>query len=113
MPTNAPSCILNMVVYSSSGSVWLCLPRTYEGPVNVTYNDPPEISGEFSKNLITFSEAGRTRKCFLGNLTQWEDGVGGEVTVEAARGKIYLQYEDEPDMVDSQDFMKDSGCCIA
>jgi len=107
---NAPSCTVK--IRSRWGFVWLCLPRSYQGPVNITYGEPPEISNELSRNFTTFSEAGRTRKCFLGDLTRWKEGDGGEVNLEAVVGKVYLQYDDEPEMVNTQD-MKDTGCCIA
>lgn len=82
---------------AANGSIFLYLPRSLHGPVNITSTVVPTVSKELSRNFTTISEVGRVRKCFVGDLSTREDDAD-ELTVEALvdSGRVHLQYVDEP-----------------
>ncbi|KAJ7770014.1 hypothetical protein B0H16DRAFT_1517057 [Mycena metata] len=86
---------------SSNGTVTIHLPRTFCGPVTLrTNNGAVRFSDAVAAELTTFSEAQRTRRCFVGDFSGsgWTGEAAGwrgdEVEVETSNGGIRLQYVD-------------------
>ncbi|KAJ7036703.1 hypothetical protein C8F04DRAFT_463730 [Mycena alexandri] len=87
---------------SSNGTVTIHLPRSFRGPVTLrTNNGTARFSDAVAADLITFTEANRTRRSFIGDFADWTDQpaewVGDEVEVETSNGNIRLQYVDGGD----------------
>ncbi|KAJ7181975.1 hypothetical protein C8R46DRAFT_1186849 [Mycena filopes] len=88
-------------VQSSNGSVTIHVPRSFRGPVTLrTSNGSTRLSDAVAAALTTFTEAKGTRRCFIGDFSDWTDmdagsgWAGDELEVEASNGAIRLLYED-------------------
>lgn len=57
-----------------------------------------KFSDAISRHLITFGEVDNTRRCFLGDFSQWtdrEEWTGDELTVNVKHGNVKIQYDDD------------------
>ncbi|KAK7457754.1 hypothetical protein VKT23_010093 [Stygiomarasmius scandens] len=89
-------CHLN--VTANNGSIFLLLPETYAGLINVTAKGQMIVSDDLSSHLNIQSETGRTRRCIVGNVLTWQDiekKKKDETVAWADRGRVYLQYNSE------------------
>jgi len=66
----------------------------------VTYlHGSVRFSDAISRHLITFGEIDNTRRCFLGDFSQWKDTreewTGDELTVNVTHGNVKIHYDDD------------------
>jgi len=84
---------------SNNGEIRLHIPRNFHGPIFVTYHHGfVRFSNTISRDLITFGEVDNTRKCFLGDFSQWTDiegWTGDELTVDVMHGNVKIHYDDD------------------
>ncbi|KAJ7245647.1 hypothetical protein B0H12DRAFT_1127470 [Mycena haematopus] len=85
---------------SSNGSVTLHVPRSFCGPVTIrTGWGSIRFSDSLSADLTTFNEVNKTRRCFIGDFSDWaeqpEGWIGDEIDLETSNGSIKLQYDIE------------------
>ncbi|KAF7343858.1 hypothetical protein MSAN_01967100 [Mycena sanguinolenta] len=97
----APRPPMHIKARSSNGSVTLHIPRSFRGPVTIrTSNGSVRFSDSISTHLTTFSEVKKTRRCFIGDYTDWTDQpegwIGDELDLETSNGTVKLQYDVEP-----------------
>jgi len=86
---------------TSNGTLTIHLPRSFRGPVIVrTRNGSVRFSDALSADLTTFNEVNQTRRCFVGDFSDWTDQpegwIGDEIEVESSNGSIKMQYDAEP-----------------
>ncbi|KAJ7624301.1 hypothetical protein DFH06DRAFT_1059151 [Mycena polygramma] len=82
----------------SRDSIALQIPRSFRGPVTVrTRKGTVRVSDALATDLTTFNEVNDTRRCFIGDFSDWiadpEAWTGDEIEVESTHGKLKLQYE--------------------
>ncbi|KAJ7895467.1 hypothetical protein B0H14DRAFT_2680552 [Mycena olivaceomarginata] len=104
--------------HSSNGPITLHIPRSFRGPLTIrTRNGSVRFSDALKAELTTFSEADKTRRCFVGDFADWptdtnstgvksdtlnsegEEGSGwrgDEIELESSNGSIKIQYDVEP-----------------
>jgi len=85
---------------SSSGDIRIHIPRNFRGPIIVTYpHGYLRFSDDISHNLTTFGEIDNTRRCFLGDFSQWSDAgegwSGDELMVDVKHGNVKIHYDDD------------------
>jgi len=85
---------------SYNGGIHLHIPRNFHGPIFVTYlHGSVRFSDAISRHLITFGEIDNTRRCFLGDFSQWKDTreewTGDELTVNVTHGNVKIHYDDD------------------
>jgi len=89
----------SLYAQSINGEMRLHLPRNFHGPIFVTYRHGfVKFSDAISQHLTTFGEADNTRRCFLGDFSQWTDNTtwtGDELTVEVKHGNVKIHYDDD------------------
>ncbi|KAK0442746.1 uncharacterized protein EV420DRAFT_1577396 [Desarmillaria tabescens] len=90
-----PLCLMN--VYSSSGNIYLWIPRErLEGPLNVTARRDVQFSTALLEDLNIFNEREKwwkkRRECFIGNLAAWSEGAGDVINLKAKAGSVFVQY---------------------
>ncbi|SJL13681.1 uncharacterized protein ARMOST_17129 [Armillaria ostoyae] len=99
-----PTCLIlplcHMDVHSSSGNIYLWIPRKrLEGPLNVTTRHGVQFSPVVLKDLNVFNESEKWRKerkeCFLGNFAGWSEGTGDVINLKAKAGRVFVQYIEE------------------
>ncbi|KAL0569305.1 hypothetical protein V5O48_012669 [Marasmius crinis-equi] len=101
---------LHLSINAHSGSIFVLLPRSITGTVNVTANKQPVVvTGDLSKITNIISEDGKARKLIIGDLKgPWKQVEKDEIVLSASR-RVYLQYVDEkfekPDV--------EGGCIVA
>jgi hypothetical protein len=82
------------------GSVSLTLPRTFNGPLNITIKDgATHFSPEITAAVTTFSEVKTRKKYFVGDYSAWRDGdawLGDEAVLDVHDGSVTIQFDDEP-----------------
>ena len=91
-------CRCNLIVAANKGSIFLLLPESYAGLINVTAKGQMIISDGLSSYLNIQSEAKRTKRCTVGNVLAWRDvekKKKDETIAWADRGRVYLQYNTE------------------
>ncbi|KAJ7880678.1 hypothetical protein B0H13DRAFT_1630296, partial [Mycena leptocephala] len=77
---------------SSNGTVTIHLPRTFRGPLHLTTrNGSGRFSDALKAALTTFSEVNSTRRCFVGDFSDWTE----EISVESMNGNVKVGYEVE------------------
>ncbi|KAF8189458.1 hypothetical protein K438DRAFT_1832622 [Mycena galopus ATCC 62051] len=96
--TSAARPPINIRAQSSNGSVTIHLPRSFRGPVTVsTRNGAIRFSDALSAELTTFNEVNKTRRCFIGDYSDWTDQpegwMGDELNLETMNGGIKVQYD--------------------
>ncbi|SJL13663.1 uncharacterized protein ARMOST_17110 [Armillaria ostoyae] len=107
-PTRLILPMCHMDVHSSSGDIYLWIPRKrLEGPLNVTTRHGVEFSPVVLKDLNIFNESEKWRKqrkeCFLGNFAGWSEGMGDLINLKAKAGRVVVEYiEDTPDEAESR-----------
>ncbi|KAF7350168.1 hypothetical protein MVEN_01319300 [Mycena venus] len=116
---NAPATIrppINLKVQSSNGTVTIHVPRGFRGPVLLTTrNGSVRFSDALSADLTTFNEVNHTRRCFIGDFSDWtetdqsEGWIGDELGIETSNGSIKLQYAAEQSAVDMGSKSKGKG----
>ncbi|KAJ7245648.1 hypothetical protein B0H12DRAFT_1073422 [Mycena haematopus] len=89
------------------GSVTLHVPRSFCGPVTIsTRYGSIRFSDSLLADLTTFNEANKTRRCFIGDYSNWaeqSDGwIGDEIELETTYGSIKLQYDIESNVGSSK-----------
>jgi hypothetical protein len=84
---------------SINGEIRLHIPRNFHGPIFVTYlHGFVRFSDAISRHLITFGEVDNTRRCFLGDFSQWDTGgewTGDELIVDVKHGNVKIHYDDD------------------
>jgi len=95
---NRPSFVL--YAQSINGEIRLHIPRNFHGPIFVTYRHGfARFSDAINRHLTTFGEIDHTRRCFLGDFSQWTDTVegwtGDELTVDVKHGNVKIHYDDD------------------
>jgi len=85
---------------SVNGEIRLHIPRTFHGPVIVSHRHGfVKFSDGISRNLTTFGEVDSTRRCFLGDFSQWSDAgtgwTGDELVVDVKHGNVKIHYDDD------------------
>lgn len=99
-PPNAPfpRPSISLVLHAHDGNVSLSLPRSFNGPLNVTTRDGGvHFSPEIAAAVTTFSEM-ETRKCFVGDYSAWRDTdawLGDEAVLDVHDGSVKIQFDDE------------------
>jgi len=98
-PTN-PRNPFHLFASSCNGSVTVRLPRSFRGLLTTTaMHGSINISHGLTELLTTFSEINSTRRCFVGDLSEWvedEQGwKGDEVAIDTKNGKVNVLYTDE------------------
>ncbi|KAJ6503879.1 hypothetical protein C8R45DRAFT_1209439 [Mycena sanguinolenta] len=96
----APRPPMRITAKSSNGAVTLHLPRSFRGPVTIrTSNGSVRFSDSIEEDLTTFSEVKKTRRCFIGEYSDWTEQPGGwvgdELDLETSNGTVRLQYDVE------------------
>lgn len=85
-----------MTIEASGGSIFLYIPRTLRGNVDITSKNSPIISKGLSEHFTTLTESGNTWNCFIGGLSACKESEDGDaVTIKAEAGNVYMQYVDE------------------
>jgi len=102
---NTPATIrppINLKAQSSNGTVTIHVPRGFRGPVLLTSrNGSIRFSDALSVDLTTFNEVNHTRRCFIGDFSDWtetdqqEGCMGDELELETSNGSIKVQYAAE------------------
>lgn len=95
---NRPSFVL--YAQSINGEIRLHIPRNFHGPIFVTYRHGfARFSDAINRHLTTFGEIDHTRRCFLGDFSQWTDTAegwtGDELTVDVKHGNVKIHYDDD------------------
>jgi len=95
---NRPSFVL--CAQSINGEIRLHIPRNFHGPIFVTYRHGfARFSDAINRHLTTFGEIDHTRRCFLGDFSQWTDTAegwtGDELTVDVKHGNVKIHYDDD------------------
>ncbi|KAL0577447.1 hypothetical protein V5O48_004516 [Marasmius crinis-equi] len=87
---------LHLSINARWGSIFVLLPRSITGTVNVTANKQPVVvTGGLSEITNIISEDGRVRKFVIGELKgPWKQVEKDEIVLSAS-GRVYLQYVDE------------------
>lgn len=83
---------------SDNGEIRLHIPRNFHGPIIATSrHGSVKFSDDISQNLTTFGEVDNTRRCFLGDFSQWSDvgWIGDELTADVKHGNVKIHYDDE------------------
>lgn len=78
----------------------LHIPRNFHGPIIITYrHGSVRFSDDINRYLTTFGEIDHTRRCFLGDFSQWSDAgdgwTGDELTVDVKHGNVKIHYDDD------------------
>jgi hypothetical protein len=112
--TSAARPPINIRAQSSNGSVTIHLPRSFRGPVTVsTRNGAIRFSDALSAELTTFNEVNKTRRCFIGDYSDWTDQpegwMGDELSLETMNGGIKVQYDVEASASNSASKAKGKG----
>jgi hypothetical protein len=97
-PPNRSSFVL--FAQSVNGEIRLHIPRTFHGPLIVSHRHGfVRFSDAISRDLTTFGEADSTRRCFLGDFSQWTDArdgwTGDELVVDVKHGNVKIHYDDD------------------
>jgi len=97
-PSNRTSFVLH--AQSDNGDIRLHIPRNFQGPLLVAYRHGfARFSDAINQNLTTFGEIDYTRRCFLGDFSQWTDAgegwTGDELTVDVRHGNVKIHYDDD------------------
>lgn len=57
------------------------------------------FSDSINRNLTTFGDVDNTRRCFLGDFSQWsdtgEEWTGDELTVDVKHGNVKIHCDDD------------------
>lgn len=57
------------------------------------------FSDAIDRDLTTFGEIDHTRRCFLGDFSQWRDTgegwAGDELTLDVKHGNVKVHYDDD------------------
>jgi len=85
---------------SINGEMRLHIPRNFQGPIIVTYRHGSlRFSDAISRNLTLFGEVDNTRRCFLGDFSQWSDAgegwTGDELIADVKHGNVKIHYDDD------------------
>jgi len=82
---------------SSNGNIFLHIPPTFQGPIIISYrHGSVTFSDRVDQNLTTFGEADNTRRCFLGDFSEWDDACGGdEIIIDLRHGNVKIHYDDD------------------
>ena len=85
---------------SNNGEMRLHIPRNFHGPIIITYrHGSVRFSDDINRYLTTFGEIDHTRRCFLGDFSQWSDAgdgwTGDELTVDVKHGNVKIHYDDD------------------
>jgi len=85
---------------SLNGDIRLRIPRNFHGPIIVTYGHGfAKFSDAVSRHLTTFGEIDCTRRCFLGDFSQWTDTgegwTGDELILDVKHGNVKIHYDDD------------------
>ncbi|KAJ7131563.1 hypothetical protein C8R43DRAFT_1024708 [Mycena crocata] len=100
---------------SSNGQVTIHVPRSFRGPLTLrTRNGTIRFSDALSADLTTFNEVSGTRRCFVGDFSDWADQrdvsdvkasvdvkpplngwLGDEISVDTSNGSIKVKYDSE------------------
>jgi len=84
---------------SSNGEIRLHIPRNFHGPIFATYRHGfVKFSDAISQHLTAFGDVDNTRRCFLGDFSQWTDisgWTGDELTVDVRHGNVKIHYDDD------------------
>ncbi|KAJ6571394.1 hypothetical protein B0H19DRAFT_988003 [Mycena capillaripes] len=91
---------VNLKAQSSNGAITLHIPRSFRGPLTIcSRNGSIRFSDALSADLTTFNEVNRTRRCFVGDFSDWADQpegwMGDEVNVESLNGSVKIHYDAE------------------
>ncbi|KAJ7488113.1 hypothetical protein FB451DRAFT_1391064 [Mycena latifolia] len=93
---------IHLTAHSANGSITLHLTRSFRGPVTArARNGSVKFSGALEAEVTTFGEAERTRRCFVGDFSDWAEGEawgGDEVIVESGNGSVKIQFDAEADL---------------
>lgn len=58
-----------------------------------------KFSDAINQHITTFGEVDNTRRCFLGDFSQWSDAgegwTGDELTADVKHGNIKIHYDDD------------------
>ena len=86
--------------HSVNGDIRLHIPRSFHGPIFVTYHHGfTRFSDAINQHLTTFGEIDHTRRCFLGDFSQWTDTgegwTGDELIVDVKHGNVKIHYDDD------------------
>ncbi|KAJ7697251.1 hypothetical protein B0H17DRAFT_1052443 [Mycena rosella] len=91
---------IHLKAQSSNGSITLHLPRSFRGPVTIlSRNGTIRFSSAVGAATTTFSEADHTRRCFVGDFSDWTDDgawMGDEASIESSNGSVKVQFDAEP-----------------
>lgn len=95
---NRPSFLLH--AQSINGDIRLHIPRDFHGPILVTYRHGfARFSDSINQHLTTFGEIDDTRRCFLGDFSQWRDTgegwAGDKLTLDVKHGNVKIHYDDD------------------
>ncbi|KAF8240049.1 hypothetical protein L208DRAFT_1235294, partial [Tricholoma matsutake] len=95
-PLPRPS--ISLILHAHDGGVSLTLPRSFNGPLNITTRDGTvHFSPEIAAAVTTFSE-GKTRKCFVGDYSAWQDDnrcPGDDAVLDIHDGSVKIQFDNE------------------
>ncbi|KAK1220704.1 hypothetical protein PQX77_016530 [Marasmius sp. AFHP31] len=95
-PPREKRCAVNLIVGAQSGSIFVLLPRSIAGIVDITADSQPVVvSRELSNTTNTIDEHGRARKLFIGELKgPWNPRRQDKLALTASK-RVFLQYLDE------------------
>jgi len=96
-PNRAP---FELDARATNGEIRLHIPRNFHGPISVTYaHGSVRFSEAISQHLLTFGEVDNTRRCFLGDFSQWTDTregwTGDELIVNVRHGNVKIHYDND------------------
>jgi len=94
-PPNRTSFFLR--AQSSYGNIFLHIPPTFQGPITISHrHGSVRLSDRVDQNLTTFGEVDNTRRCFLGDFSEWDDSCcGDELVIDVRHGNVNIHYDDD------------------
>jgi hypothetical protein len=86
--------------HTHNGSVTIHLPRSFSGLLTTTATHGSiNLSDSLMEHVTTFSEINSTKRCFVGDLSEWAEGeevwTGDEVNLVTNSGRVKVMYTDE------------------
>jgi len=88
----------HLTAFTVNGSMTIRLPRSFHGLLISTASSI-NMSDALAEHVTTFSEINSTKRCFVGDLSEWSEGeegwFGDEVSLATKNGRVKIMYTDE------------------